>query len=103
LTLIPGEIHVDKYYFYGFKRKSIHIDHNSPIKAELFLNQTIDQVPDSDSPLSSIVFLIPLLYKKYALWIKTNDNKTIIILKLTKDEFLQLEEMKRFDKALPLT
>jgi hypothetical protein len=103
LTLIPGEIHIDKYYFYGFKQKGIQIDHNSSIKAELFFNGNIDQVPDSDSPLGFVVFLIPFLYKKYALWIKTAENKTIIILKLTKAEFRRLEEMKSFDKALPLT
>jgi len=103
LTLLPGEIHIDQYYLYGFKKEGIKIDHSSSIKAELFLNGDIDQVPDSDSPLGFVVLLIPFFYKKYALWIKTAENKTIIILKLSKGEFRRLEEIKSFDKALPLT
>ena len=103
LTLMDGSITVDKYFCYGFKRKRIVIAKQSSIKAEIFVNGDIDQVPDGDSPLGLIVFLIPFIYKKYALWLKTPDNKTVTIFKLTKKEFLIVDEDRRYGKTLPLT
>jgi len=100
LLIIEDVIDIETYSGYGFKRKDIRIDRHSPVKAELVVNGDIDQVPDDDSPFGFAVFLIPFLYKKYALWIKTAENKKITIVRLTKDEFHRLEEVKSAGKTM---
>jgi len=94
LTLNNGAILIDRLSWYGFVHKQIKIDEHSTTKFELFVNGDIEQVPDSDSPFGTIVFLIPFLYKKYALWLKNVEGKTIIIMKLTKKEFSLIDEAR---------
>lgn len=101
LILTDDSIIIDSYFLYGFRRKRIVIEEQFELKGEIFVNGDIDQVPDADPPFGFLIILVPFLYKKYALWIKTSTNKMILSLRLTKREFEILDGV-RYEKILPL-
>ncbi len=102
LIIVNDTIVIDKYYGYGFLQNRVVIDKASGLKAELFVNDDVDADPDAETPLSWIIFLLPFLYKKYALWVSTPEGKTRIILKLSKKEYELLNEDRQYKKILPL-
>jgi hypothetical protein len=102
VTLKQGTIELKRYHFFGWAENSVTIDANSELKGELFLNEDLDNA-DTDSILDVLMFAIPFLYKKYSLWVRDNQERVRLIVKLTHDEYSILQSAIKLDKALPLT